>query len=99
LVHVSFTINHHQADISLHGLGMFSASVWDLTLHTFSVWNYKHLDDKTAQYFNILADLLSEIICNDVHMTASNFKEQNNITKVIIQWYFNFSYMHNYTSS
>jgi len=29
--------NHHQADISVHGHDMFSATVWDPTLLTFDV--------------------------------------------------------------
>ena len=37
LLHVSVTSNHHQADISVHGHDMFSATVWDPILFTFAV--------------------------------------------------------------
>ena len=37
LLHVSVTSNHHQADVSVHGHVMFSATVWDPILFTFAV--------------------------------------------------------------
>jgi hypothetical protein len=37
LLHVSVTSNHYQADISVHGHDMFSATVWDLILFTVAV--------------------------------------------------------------
>jgi len=37
LLHVAVTSNHHQADISVSGHGMFSATVWDPILLTFAV--------------------------------------------------------------
>jgi hypothetical protein len=49
-------------DISVSGHDMFSATVWDPILFIFAVWNFKLLTDKTAQYFNILTNGLSEII-------------------------------------
>ena len=36
LLHVSVTSNHHQADISVHGHVMFSATVRDTILFTFN---------------------------------------------------------------
>jgi membrane protease subunit (stomatin/prohibitin family) len=49
MLHVSVTSNHHQADISVRGHGMLSATVWDPILFTFSVENFKHLDDGCYQ--------------------------------------------------
>jgi len=37
LLHVSVTSNHHQADISVNGHDMFSATVWDPVLFTSAV--------------------------------------------------------------
>jgi len=37
LLHLSVTSNHDQADISVHGHDMFSATVWDTILFTFAV--------------------------------------------------------------
>jgi len=37
LLHVSVTSNLHQADISVYGHDMFSATVWDPILFTFAV--------------------------------------------------------------
>jgi len=37
LLHVSVTSNHHQADISVLGHDIFSATVWDPVLFTFAV--------------------------------------------------------------
>ena len=54
LPHVSFTSNHHQADISVHGHDMFSATVWDSILFTFAVWNLRHCDDNVNNMDPIL---------------------------------------------
>jgi hypothetical protein len=59
MLHVSVTSYHHQAEISVHGHDIFSATVWYLILFTFSAYNFKHLDGKTDQYFNILTNVLS----------------------------------------
>ena len=37
LLRVSVTSKHHQADISVHGHDMFSATVWDPILFIFAV--------------------------------------------------------------
>jgi hypothetical protein len=46
LLHVSGTINHHQADISINGHDVFTAIVWDPILLTFAVRNFRHRNDK-----------------------------------------------------
>jgi hypothetical protein len=37
MLHDSVTSNHHQADNSVHGHDMFSATVWDPILFTFAM--------------------------------------------------------------
>jgi hypothetical protein len=69
LLHVSVTSYHHQADISVHGHDMFSATVWDPILFTFAVQNFRHLDNK-------LHNMFSEIIYEPISVGLS-FKFKN----------------------
>jgi len=46
LLHVLVTSNYQQADISLHGHDVFSATAWDPILFIFAVFNFRHFVDK-----------------------------------------------------
>jgi hypothetical protein len=50
---------------------MFSATLWDPILFTFAALNFKHLVDKTAQYFNILTNVLYEIVYEPIGVGLS----------------------------
>jgi len=56
LLHVSVTINHNWAYISVHGHAMFSATVWDPILFTLAVYNSRHYD--IEQFIIIMSEIL-----------------------------------------
>jgi hypothetical protein len=61
LLHVSVTSNHHQADISVQDMTC-SVPQYGINIVYICCVEFQTLGDNTAHYFNILTNVLSDII-------------------------------------
>jgi hypothetical protein len=71
MLHVSVTINHHQADNSVHGHDMFSAYSMGSHIVYISCVGCQTFRLINCSIFNILTNVFSEVICEPINVDLS----------------------------